>query len=192
MKRGWLKNTFYRYFYSSTCSTPQDNIRYYISEDVVRFSEIILREYGNVNPPNEGFVYWAGKKDFNKIFINTVIAPRTESNWGSVVVSHESNVDLVLCLSENKLIHVGQVHSHPGDWVDHSAGDDSMAPFKMEGLLSFVVRQYGLKGINPLTECGVHRYDNRRFIRLSKKYIKTHFRIINIEAKLFDFRIKKQ
>lgn len=191
MTRGWLKNKLYQYFNTSIFTTPQDNIRYYISEDVVRFSENILREYGNVNPSNEGFVYWAGKKELNKIFINTVIAPKTESNWGSVVVSHESNVDFVLCLSENKLIHIGQVHSHPGNWVDHSDGDDTMAPYKMEGLLSIVVRQYGFKGITPLIKCGVHRYNNRRFFRLSNKYIRTHFKVINIDAKLFDFRNRK-
>lgn len=187
MTRGWLKNGIHGF--NDLKKEPQDNIYYHISSDVIRFTEIILLEYACMSPSNEGFVYWAGKKESNAILINTVIAPKTESSWGGVVVSYESNLDFVLCLSSNKLMHIGQVHSHPGKWVGHSSGDDAMAPYKSEGLLSLVVSHYGVRGLMPLYKCGIHRYDNSWFVRLSEKYINARFKIEdNVEGNIFDLR----
>lgn len=89
---------------------------------------------------------------------------------------------------KNKAIEIAQVHSHPSDWVDHSEGDDLWASFKIEGLVSIVVPNYCKDGMLPLTNCGVHRYINGNFIRLSKKYITSHFRLVNEKSDFVDLR----
>ena len=89
----------------------------------------------------------------------------------------------------NNTIEIAQVHSHPSDWVDHSEGDDLWASFKIEGLVSIVIPNYCKGGMLPLTNCGVHRYINGNFIRLSEKYITSHFRLVNNEkADFVDLR----
>ena len=154
---------------------PQDQLHYFIPEEVIAFTEMVLREYGNKMPANEGIVYWAGTQEQNEIQVSMAIAPAAVTDIGIVRVSHFSNLQLVLALSEYKQIHLGQVHSHPSDWVDHSGIDDSDAAFKIEGLLSIVVPNYGSQGMRNFKKCGMHRFQKTNFIRLSERYVSTHF-----------------
>ena len=169
--------------------TPNDNMKYIIHKSAIRDTEKILLEYADINPSNEGLVYWGGRKNGDIFNISMVIAPKTESNYGRVSTSNRSNFDVVRKLNENDLVQIAQVHSHPGKWVDHSSGDDEFAPFKTEGLISIVVPEYCKRGVMQLGDCGVHRYTNGDFIRLHKEYIENHFNILNnAEYKFVDFR----
>jgi len=159
--------------------SSKDKITYIIPRSVICDTERVLSEYAKIKPSNEGFVYWGGIIDGTIISISLVIAPETESSYGRVSTSNRSNFDVVKTLSANKVIEIAQVHSHPSDLVDHSEGDDEWASFKIEGLVSIVVPQYCKKGMLPLTDCGIHIYTNGDFIRLSKKYVTEHFKIIN-------------
>jgi hypothetical protein len=169
--------------------TPRDDTSYLIPAKAIQDTERILREYGNVICPNEGLVYWGGFKNKNIITISMVIAPATESGTGRVSTHNRSNFDVVRVLNKNNFVQIAQVHSHPHKWVDHSPGDDRLAAFRINGLLSVVVPDYCQVGMLPLPLCGVHRYVNSVFIRLSKKYITSHFKIVsNIESQLKDLR----
>jgi len=169
--------------------SPKDNTRYVIPSKVIRDTEKVLTEYARIKPANEGLVYWGGIEGGNIITVRAVIAPQTESDFGMVSTSHRSNFDFVRTLSKYNLVQVAQVHSHPSNWVDHSPGDDTLAAFKTEGLLSIVVPEYCDRGMLPLVTCGIHRYTRWDFIRLSKKYITSHFVIRNdLSSYLEDFR----
>lgn len=152
---------------------------YVISSEIIKYTERVLHDYANKHPSNEGLVYWAGRILNNTISITAVIAPNTESDFGCVSTSHKDNSHVVNELSELKLVEVAQVHSHPSYFVEHSDGDDKWAAFKFEGLLSIVVPNYCKKGMLPLEKCGIHRYENGEFARLSEKYVKKHFRLID-------------
>ena len=165
-----------------------DKTTYIISEQVIKYTEQVLLEYASMKPSNEGLVYWGGCVDKNTITISTVIAPKTESSSGRVSTSYKSNFDFVIALNEREIIEIAQVHSHPGSWVDHSDGDSEWAPFKSEGLISIVVPNYGSKGMLPLTRCGVHRYSNEKFIRLSNHYIENHFKIKKLDSEFIELR----
>jgi len=172
MIKGWLKNIF----------KPEkfpDQLQYIVDRDVIEFTEKILLDYGQKKPSNEGLVYWCGKKDKSRIYINSVIAPKADSYESRVSTNYESNARFVRELSKNKIIQIGQVHSHPGEWVGHSQGDDEWAAFKVKGLLSIVVPSYAEAGMLPLHKCGIHRFDDNKFIRLSDKYVKKRFKIVN-------------
>lgn len=168
--------------------TPNDNIRYLVSRSVIEQTEKVLKEYGEIDHSHEGLVYWAGTRNESEILVNAVIAPETISTPGSVTITPESNFYVIQCLSQNKLVHLGQVHSHPGSWVGHSLGDDLRASFKRNGLLSIVVSNYCHHGMLPIKQCGIHRYSRDEFIRLSKKYVQKHFKLTRTESALYDFR----
>jgi hypothetical protein len=169
--------------------TPSDAITYLISKSVIVDTENILREYGKVDSGHEGFVYWAGLRDGDLIHLNTVVAPNTISSSGRVSIPPLSNFHVIQCLDKEKLVHLGQVHTHRGSWVGHSGGDDSNAAFKREGLLSLVVPGYCV-GRLSLKICGVHRYQEGQFIQLSKRYVREHFLITSESGKFFDLRDK--
>ncbi|WP_164731703.1 Mov34/MPN/PAD-1 family protein [Flagellimonas beolgyonensis] len=170
--------------------SPNDGLRYSVSQGVINKTEEILLQYGTLKNPNEGFVYWGGTQNGDDVFINTVVAPDTISTEGSVEVSKESIFFYIKTLSDNNIVHIGQVHSHPSSWVDHSSGDDEWASFKNEGLVSIVVPEYGLNGMLPLKTCGVHRYTFGMFRRLSNSYISKRFNLVDEEFKFFDLRNK--
>ena len=169
--------------------SPIDNFSYIIPQNVIADTEKILCDYAQCEPSNEGLVYWAGVRENNRITILSVIAPHTVSTWGSVSTSNRANFDVVKNLSDKNQIHLGQVHSHPGDWVDHSDGDDADASFKIAGMLSIVVPNYCKQGFSPITNCGIHRYDDGYFSRLSESYISQHFVISNsLKSDFLDLR----
>jgi len=157
--------------------TPKDNIMYKIPLKAIEYSDIILSEYAELIPSNEGLVYWAGNLENNNYIVKAVIAPKTESSFGRVSTSHISNLNFILALNKLNMIQIAQIHSHPEAWVDHSYGDDLYAAFKINGLVSIVVPNYSLDGLIPLTKCGVHRYFDSTFHRLSDYYVERHFLI---------------
>lgn len=178
------------FFYPRTLKryTPDDSINYVISDEVLRVTEHVLGEYGDIDPSNEGLVYWGGVREQDVTRITLVIAPDTESGFGRVSTSNRSNFDVVRELNKHNVIQVAQVHTHSSGWVDHSYGDDDLAPFKIEGLVSIVVPKYCRDGMLPLTRCGIHRYNNN-FIRLSTEYIRNHFNVVkDLKAKFVDLR----
>jgi Prokaryotic homologs of the JAB domain len=164
---------------------PQDKLKYLISESVIRDTERVLAEYGSRRPSCEGLVYWAGIRKDNQVIVTTCIAPATDASRYNIGIDHVSNFHVVNALYANKLVHLGQVHSHPGTWIDHSDTDDEYAAFKIEGLLSLVVPNFCEEGMMPLTECGVHRFNNGEFHRLSDQYTKEHFEIITSTVEHF-------
>lgn len=187
MLEEWLN---YFHLREKKSRSPKDDFKYLICHSVIDHTEAVLKEYGEIEEGHEGLVYWAGKRDQNNILINAVIAPDTISSEGRVTIPPLSNFYVVQCLSKIKLIQLGQVHSHPGSWVGHSSGDDTSASFKRNGLLSIVVSNYCSDGMLPLKECGIHRYEEQQFIRLSKKYIQGHFKLTAEKGEFFDLRKK--
>jgi len=73
---------------------------------------------------------------------------------------------------------VAQVHCHPGRGVSHSEIDDEEAIVRADGHWSVVVPHYGLHGILPLTQCGIHCYTQGEFRRLDGRAIATRVSII--------------
>jgi len=168
---------------------PKDDLHYVIASDIITFTTKVLQQYD----PHEGIVYWAGSKKGNTCFVTMAIAPTAITHEGQFIVDHLSNARAILALHEYARSHLGQVHSHPGTCVDHSGPDDREAAFKTEGLLSLVVPCYGRQGMDPLLQCGIHRFKKKTFVRLGNKYIKSHFRIISSEGSvLIDLRNKKE
>jgi hypothetical protein len=161
--------------------TPADNKKYMIPNRAIMYTEKVLSDY-------EGLVYWAGRKDVDVIRVELVIAPRTDSAARRVMTSPESNMKMIQVLDKYDMIHLGQVHSHPGSWVDHSEGDDEYAAFKINGLLSLVVPSYCKDGMMPIETCGVHRFEQDHFIRFTDEYVSDHFSIEDANCLFEDLR----
>ncbi|GAA4459323.1 hypothetical protein GCM10023189_32860 [Nibrella saemangeumensis] len=171
--------------------TPVDSIQYLISNEVVATTQTVLKEYSHLQPASEGIVYWAGKKLENTCLITAVIAPDAMATPFNITIGHQANAKVVEFLCDTGLIHLGQVHTHPGKWVGHSLTDDRAAAFKCQGLLSIVVPDFCTNTMLPLIKCGIHRYENDAFMRLSKTYVNKHFAVTenSLEFVFQDFRV---
>jgi hypothetical protein len=177
MKKEWLKCWPNHHSFRQT---PKDKLTYQVHWRIVDFTVKILQEYGLPPVQAEGVVYWAGTIYSNVFNITTAFAPAVVTYRYGFMTNHFSNGLFAEFICDNDLIYIAQVHSHPGKWVDHSGIDDRETAFRSEGLLSIVVPNYGRTGMLPLRCCGVHRYQNSNFVRLSDAYINKHFTSITI------------
>lgn len=149
-----------------------------VCESILQISVMLLQEAKDEHSAHEGILYWAGKSFDNHWWITTCIAPQTISTWGSYKTSARSNADVIQLLAKHKLEIFSQLHSHPGTNVNHSEGDDKGALMPYENFLSIVVPSYAEFGILPLERCGVHRFQNNRFVRLSETEINSTLTIV--------------
>ena len=137
-----------------------------LPEGVIGAIEELLPTYGD-DERHEGVVYLGGVRAGAVSIVLSAIAPDAETTRGSFVTGVDTNTDLVCALADHGLVLVGQVHSHPGAWVDHSDGDDTGALVKFENYWSVVVPEYAEEGMLPLDRCGFHCFRRGRFARLT-------------------------
>jgi proteasome lid subunit RPN8/RPN11 len=154
---------------------------------VVRLHETVLsptlaafRASRGANSRHEGVVYWAGRAQSQEWIVTTCIVPEAATTAGSFRTSAAGNARVVALLAAADLILLAQVHSHPGNLVDHSDGDDADALMPYENFLSVVVPQYGNTTLWPLDHCGVHRFEQGRFRRLTTREVTATFRLIPV------------
>lgn len=168
----------------------KDKYKYYFPKEAIKFIEQVLKEYGSEPDPNEGLVYICGSRSESNFFVKMIIAPKTISSYGKVQTSHSMNAKIVSTIVENNLIQIGQIHSHPGKFINHSIGDDEWTAFKVQNLISIVVPYFGKYGILPMIKCGVHRFQSNEFVRLPKGYVKKRFIVTknDMVTKLIDLR----
>jgi proteasome lid subunit RPN8/RPN11 len=149
-----------------------------LPESVVAATERLLRTYGADGDEHEGIVYLGGVEADDASVALIAFAPEAETTWGSFRTGSDANNRLVGALMERGLRLVGQVHSHPGGWTDHSDGDDAGALVRFEGYWSLVVPRYGREGMRLLTECGVHLFTAGAFARLTAAAVAARVRVL--------------
>lgn len=75
----------------------------------------------------------------------------------SITIDPELLSELTDVLDREGLILAGQVHGHPGEFVDLSEVDKAMG-FRVPGFLSVVSPYYGLRLETRLEQCGFHEF----------------------------------
>lgn len=184
MKTGWFK----RWFKKPKGYYPRDNNQYFIDSQVMIFTDQVLKDYGNKKPSCEGLVYWAGKVEGDKYYVTHAVAPKTKASRRDIYTTHESNGLVVEYLCDNELVYIAQVHSHPGNWVEHSEVDNEETAFRSEGLVSIVVPVFSERNILPWSQCGFHLYTNGAFKFLSTKYVNKRFTVHKLNKEVITFK----
>jgi hypothetical protein len=148
-----------------------------VHETVVEATVRYLRE-SRGEEPHEGIVYWAGMTVERLVVVTTCLAPAAETAWGAYRTSAVANAKVIQAICDLGLQLLGQVHSHPGSFVRHSVGDDAGALMPYPGFYSLVVPFHAQEGMLPFSRCGIHRFDGRRFQRLSPEDVERLFQVI--------------
>jgi proteasome lid subunit RPN8/RPN11 len=149
-----------------------------IHESVIAETGRLLRQSKRGWRKHEAVVYWTGRDLGGECLVTTCIAPDAVTSPGSFHVSAEANAHAITLLNKLGLVLVGQVHSHPGNLIGHSGGDDRGAFMPFENLISIVVPNYGRLDPWPLTRCGVHRFVGGVFRKLTEGEVERKFRVL--------------
>lgn len=134
-----------------------------ITEGVIAGTRAALESAGTRRVRHEGVVYWAGRSVANDQLAIAAIVPHAQTSARNYQVTAEANAHAIAWMCDHGLELVAQVHSHPGEFVEHSDWDDAHAAFPFEGLWSIVVPNYGRRGLVPIEHCGVHRFESGGF-----------------------------
>jgi hypothetical protein len=83
---------------------------------------------------------------------------------------------------------VGQIHSHPGMFVDLSRVDRAFG-VKVQDYLSVVCPHYAQARTSDLNECGVHVFDEGAYRRFTQCEVATRIRIGQHKAEVLDLEV---
>jgi hypothetical protein len=142
----------------------------------------LLRQAGRY----ESAVFWYGAKDdAGNATVSYVVAPQQLSRPRNYHVPAASVGDMVRRLKPGWKP-IAQVHSHPGDNVEHSVYDDRMAISTKA--LSLVVPRYGhWSGTFP-EWIGVHEWQNNYWHLLTVVDARSRIRLASREVLVEDLR----
>jgi proteasome lid subunit RPN8/RPN11 len=127
-------------------------------------TESALVTFRGPEGPHEGIVFWGGREMEGITLFTTAVTPRAVHTRGSVQCDEAAIRGVVHALRPHGLGLLAQVHSHPGGDARHSDGDDVMILLPFEGMLSIVVPWYGRDGMHPLSSCGIHQFQEGRWV----------------------------
>lgn len=134
--------------------------------------------------PAEGVVYWFGFECSRHAVVTLLMVPNATTTRGGLRTSAAANAEVLESLIGTPLVLIGQAHSHPSDWVEHSPTDDHQTFAAFEGGLSVVVPSFA-SGAPILDSCGVHRVIDGRFRLLAAAEVPHHLVVL---PSVTDFR----
>lgn len=142
----------------------------------------LLRRAGR----HESAVYWYGTKNDNgTATVSYVVAPEQISRPKNYHVPASSMSEMVRRLKPGWKP-IAQVHSHPGDSVEHSHYDDRMAISTKA--LSLVVPRYGHWSGSFPEHIGVHEWQRNYWHLLPLDNARARIRLITGEVTVQDLR----
>lgn len=144
----------------------------YVSRDLLDRTAGLLASFTR-RGPSEGLVYWFGVDMGGQSVVTTLVVPDATATAHGVQTSAAANAVALSVVAGSPLVLIGQAHSHPRGWVDHSVVDDRETFAQYRGALSVVVPWFGRRGLD-LGSCGVHRHDGAAYRRIPPEEVEKH------------------
>lgn len=138
----------------------------------------LLASFAPRGDEHEGIVYWFGLELGERAVVTTLVVPDADTSYGSVRTSPEANAEAVALTIGTPLLLLGQAHSHPSEWVEHSGVDDRDTFAQWTGAISVVVPWYGGKGMR-MESCGVHRHIGGRYEWIPAERVCEHLQVLD-------------
>ncbi len=166
---------------------PQRDLRgrYLISGAALDAAERLLPTYRGADGDHEGIVLLLGYETVDVTLILAVAAPDADHGRGRVIVSGGAVGSATEVAHRHGLAVLGQIHTHPGGWTEHSEGDDDLVLMQFDGMLSIVAPNYARFGLRPLHSLGVHQRQDGAWFRVSTESL---INMVTIVPAGFDVR----
>ena len=146
--------------------------------------ERMLDEFARRKQPVEQVCYFDGIRFGDDGVVLALTIPNAKLFRDHFEVSPDAMSQAGKHLRRFQIKRLLQVHTHPSDWVGHSAWDDAKAYSQMEGALSVVLPSHA-RARPRLEHSGVHLRTQEGWIQLSHQRVGE---MISIVPSHFDFR----
>ncbi|BDI34044.1 hypothetical protein CCAX7_60950 [Capsulimonas corticalis] len=153
----------------------------YISESTW---QTMLKELARTKGNVERVAFLDGPRRGGIGFVTTVTLPDAILAPGSYDVTPAAMSQAGKHLRRFQIERLAQIHTHDGDWVNHSGKDSSQAYSQMPGALSIVLPRHGREAPMP-SESGIHIREEHGWRRLDTDEVDATFLII---PSVLDFR----
>ena len=157
--------------------------------DLLAVSIKIMRPHGRIG--NEGLALWLGRADGHRVRVTHVVAPRGPGFRASPLqlkLSWNAMARLTDLASALGAYLVGQVHSHPGLFVDLSDVDEAYG-VRCQDYLSLVCPHYAQRPVAGIEECGVHMFDRGDYRRLDATEVARRIMIVPSEVEFVELEV---
>jgi hypothetical protein len=148
-----------------------NSINWKIPDEVLPASIAVMRPHGASG--NEGLALWFAVQEGANVMFTHVVAPygpgfRTTPLFMSL--SFRAMSVLTEFADANGVFLAGQIHSHPGNFIDLSELDEAHG-IRVPDYLSVVCPYYAQRDIRSFNDCGVHYFDVDHYRRLPQHEI---------------------
>lgn len=151
----------------------------YVPRLVAEETARLVASFGTSDARHEGIAYWAGVVSADAWVVTTVLVPEALTTAGSYETSVLANARVIQAVNASKLQLLAQIHGHPKEWVGHSFGDDAGAFMPYPGFYSVILPHYGCRGVDPVHQCGFHRFDGHQFHQLDSIEVDRHIVLVD-------------
>lgn len=143
-----------------------EDLTWTIPTHLLNASVQVMRPQGRLG--NEGLGLWLGKEDGNRATITHLVSPRGlgfRTSPQQLRLSWNAMSKLSDVADKHGVYLVGQIHSHPGRFIDLSDVDEKYG-IRCQGYLSVICPHYAQRPVSGIHKCGVHVFDDGRYRRL--------------------------
>lgn len=163
---------------------------WHLPDNLLSQSIAIMRPQGRVG--NEGLAFWFGVENQNKLMVTHIVEV-----FGTGFITTPLHMSLSLIAmtrltqltEELNIFLIGQIHSHPGNFVDLSELDKSHG-IRIPDYLSVVCPYYAQRDLVDLEEFGFHVFEKNKYRRMLNKEISTRISIQNEPLEKISIEVK--
>lgn len=139
--------------------------------DLLETSVEVMRPHGRMG--NEGLALWLGKTDGSHARVTHLVSLHGDGFRTSPLqlrLSWNAMSKLTELADKIDAYLVGQIHSHPGNFIDLSEVDQVYG-IRCQDYLSVVCPHYAQRAIGGIHECGVHIFDQGNYRRFTAREV---------------------
>lgn len=161
-----------------------NNVQYllYVPQILVRETAAYFLPYCKARV--ETACFWFGIETSSCQIVTTLVLPQfTLQTGGNYLVESESSRQIAYDMSEQGLVNLAQIHTHPDNCsTHHSYYDDQHAYSTREHALSLVWPNYGCTANFTLRDVGVHERLKEQWVFLSDLQVAQRIRVVESTA----------
>ncbi|MEQ1801888.1 MAG: hypothetical protein ABL989_08200 [Gammaproteobacteria bacterium] len=154
-------------------------LQWTVPGDLLEHSVAVMRPHGTRG--NEGLALWFGRGDEQHVQITLAVEVSGAGFFTTPLymsLSMRAMAALTDLAEKHGVFLAGQIHSHPGSFIDLSELDQAQG-IRAPDYLSVVCPYYAQRHVAGLHECGVHVFERARYRRLAAEEIAQRIVVAN-------------
>jgi proteasome lid subunit RPN8/RPN11 len=154
-------------------------LQWAIPANLLEHSVTVMRPHGARG--NEGLALWFGRGDERRVKITLAVEVCGAGFLTTPLfmsLSMRAMAALTDLAEKRRVFLAGQIHSHPGSFIDLSELDEAKG-IRTPNYLSVVCPYYAQRDVAGLHECGVHVFEGAQYRRLAAEEIARRIAIAN-------------